>query len=285
MPGRVEGKVAFITGAARGQGRSHAARLAEEGADIIAVDILEDVPTAAYPMATKEDMDETVRLVEAHGRRILPIKADVRDPGQMRDAAAAGMAAFGHIDVLVANAGILSFDKTDFAAFTEVFGVDFLGVVNSVDAVAPHLQDGASLILTASTAAMLDGTTDRIGPGGMGYTSAKRAVARYAHDIARLFTARRIRVNVIHPFNTNTTLIQNDLMYKTFRPDLENPTQEDAIPAFASTSPMNVPWVEPLDISNAVLFLASDESRYITGMQLRVDTGQMLPTTTAGVAG
>jgi SDR family mycofactocin-dependent oxidoreductase len=285
MSGRVEGKVAFITGAARGQGRSHAQRLAEEGADIIAVDILENIETAAYSMSTQEDMDETVRLVEKTGRRILPIKADVREPGQMRDAAAAGIKEFGKIDTVVANAGILSFEPTAFQAFSDVFAVDFLGVVNTVDAVAPYLGEYASITITASTAAMLDNTTDAIGPGGMGYTSAKRAVSRYAHDIARLFTKDRIRVNVIHPFNTNTTLIQNDLMYKVFRPDLENPTREDAIPAFASTSPMGIPWLETIEISNAILFLASDEARYITGQQLRVDGGQMLPSTTAGVKG
>lgn len=285
MSGRVEGKVAFITGAARGQGRSHAQRLAEEGADIVAVDILEDIPTAAYPMATQEDMDETVRLVEKTGQRILPIKADVREPSQMRDAAAAGAAEFGRIDTVVANAGILSFEQTDFAAFSEVFGVDYMGVVNTVHATMPYLPDAASIIITSSTAALMENTTENIGPGGMAYTSAKRGVARYAHDIARILTGRRIRVNVIHPFNTNTTLIQNELMYKLFRPDLENPTREDAIPAFASTSPMGIPWMEPIEISNAVLFLASDESQYITGQQLRVDAGQMLSVTTAGIPG
>lgn len=285
MSGRVEGKVALITGAARGQGRSHAVRLAEEGADIVAVDILENIPTAAYPMSSQADMDETVRLVEALDRRIVPIKADVREPGQMRDAANEAVAQLGSIDILSANAGILSFNQDDFAAFSEVFAVDFMGVVNSVDAVAPHLREGASIIVTASTAALMENTVDRIGPGGMAYTSAKRAASRYAHDIARVFSSRRIRVNVIHPFNTNTMLIKNDLMYKTFRPDLDNPTLEDAIPAFEATSPMGIPWMEPRDISDAVLFLASDESRYITGMQLRVDTGQMLASITAGVSG
>ncbi|MGP2440097.1 mycofactocin-coupled SDR family oxidoreductase [Streptomyces sp. JW3] len=285
MPGRVDGKVVFITGAARGQGRSHAVRLAEEGADIVAVDILEDIPTAAYPMSTQQDMDETVRLVEALGRRILPIKADVREPGQMRKAAEAAATEFGRIDVLVANAGILSFEQEKFAAFSEVYGVDFLGVVHTVDAVMPYISESASIVITSSTAAMMENTTEKIGPGGMAYTSAKRAVARYAHDIARLLTGRRIRVNVIHPFNTNTALIQNPHMYKVFRPDLENPTREDAIPAFASTSPMGIPWMEPIEISNTVLFLASDESKYVTGQQLRVDAGQMLSVVSAGIPG
>ncbi|MEN2739560.1 mycofactocin-coupled SDR family oxidoreductase [Microbacterium sp. X-17] len=285
MTGRVEGKVALITGAGRGQGRSHAVRLAEEGADIIAVDILEDISTAAYEMSSQADMDETVRLVEALDRRIVPVKADVREPSQMREAVAKGIAEFGHIDIISANAGILSFDQEDFQAFTDVFGVDFLGVVNTVDAVAPHLTEGASIVITSSTAALMENTVEKIGPGGMAYSSAKRAAARYAHDIARVFASRRIRVNVIHPFNTNTRLIQNDHIYRLFRPDLENPTPEDAIPAFEATSPMGVPWMEPVDISNAVLFFASEESRYVTGMQLRVDTGQMLHLVEAGIPG
>lgn len=285
MAGRVEGKVALITGAARGQGRSHAVRLAEEGADIVAIDILEDIATAAYPMSAQADMDETVRLVEKTGRRILPIKADVREPGQMRAAAADAVAELGHLDIVIANAGILSFEQEDFAAFSDVFGVDCLGVINTVDAAMPHVGDSSSIIITSSTAALMEGTTERIGPGGMAYTSAKRAVARYAHDIARVLTPRRIRVNVVHPFNTNTSLIQNDSMYRIFRPDLENPTMEDAIPAFASTSPMSIPWLEPSDITDAVLFLASDESKYVTGMQLRVDAGQMLASTSSGIPG
>lgn len=283
MSGRVAGKVAFITGAGRGQGRSHAVRLAEEGADIAAVDILENIPTAAYSMATQEDMAETVRLVEALGRRIVPIKADVREPAQMRAAAEQAISKLGSIDIVSANAGILSFEQEGFEPFSEVFGVDYLGVVNTVDAVAPHLQAGASIVITASTAAMMSNSVDKIGPGGLAYSHAKKSISRYAHDIARIFAPMQIRVNVVHPYNTSTTLIHNQLMYDRFRPDLENPTIEDVTPAFASQSPMGVPWIEPVDISNTVLFLASDEARYVTGMQMRVDTGQMLSSISAGI--
>ncbi|MCX4816317.1 mycofactocin-coupled SDR family oxidoreductase [Streptomyces sp. NBC_01239] len=283
MSGRVEGKVAFITGAARGQGRSHAVRLAEEGADIIAVDLLEDIGTAPYPMATKEDLAETVRLVEATGRRIVARQADVRVLSQLQEAVDAGVAEFGKLDVVVAQAGILTMGTNTPQAFFDVVQVNLVGVLNTTTAAAPHLLPGASIILTGSTAALLKGSVDITGAGGLGYAHSKRHVARIGHDLASVYAAQRIRVNVIHPTNVDSGMMDNDFMYHAFRPDLDAPTREDMIPSLETKSPMGVPWLTPAEISAAVLYFASDESQWVTGQQLKLDGGQLLPVGDAGV--
>jgi len=278
--GRVQGKVAFITGAARGQGRSHAVRLAEEGADIIAVDLCHDIDTIGYPLSTPDDLKETARLVEAKDRRIVAVEADVRERAQLQAAIERGIAELGTVDIVVAQAGIAGM-KGDppLQAWTDVIDTNLLGVINAVHAALPHLQAGASIIATGSTAAYLNALpmmqvgTD---PGGVSYMVAKRMLSQYMHDLARELAPRQIRANVIHPTNVNTDMLQSDPMYKSFRPDLEHPTKEDATPAFYVQQAMPVPWIEPVDISNAVLFLASDEARYVTGMQLRVDAGGYL---------
>ena len=278
--GRVQGKVAFITGAARGQGRSHAVRLAEEGADIIAVDLCHDIDTLGYSLATPDDLKETARLVEAKDRRIVAVEADVRERAQLKAALEQGIAELGKVDIVVAQAGIAGM-KGDppLQAWTDVIDTNLLGVVNAANAALPHLGEGASIIATGSTAAymnalpMMQVGTD---PGGVAYMSAKRLLSQYMHDLARELAPRQIRANVIHPTNVNTDMLQSDPMYKSFRPDLEHPTREDATPAFYIQQAMPVPWIEPVDISNAVLFLASDEARYVTGMQLRVDAGGYL---------
>ncbi|MEV1025251.1 mycofactocin-coupled SDR family oxidoreductase [Streptomyces sp. NPDC050264] len=283
MSGRVEGKVALVTGAARGQGRSHAVRLAEEGADIIAVDLLEDIETAPYPMATKTDLEETVRQVEALGRRIIATQADVRDLGQLKTAVDQGVADLGGLHVVVAQAGILTMGLDTPQAFLDVVQVNLVGVINTVTAAAPHLESGASMILTGSTAALLSGSVDITGAGGLGYAHSKRHVARLGHDLARVYASRRIRVNVVHPTNVDTGMMDNEFMYKAFRPDLDAPTREEMIPSLASKSPMDMPWLAPSDVSEAVLYFASDASRWVTGQQLKLDAGQLLPMTDAGV--
>jgi SDR family mycofactocin-dependent oxidoreductase len=278
--GRVQGKVAFITGAARGQGRSHAVRLAEEGADIIAVDLCHDIDTLGYSLATPDDLKETARLVEEKDRRIVAVEADVRERAQLQAAVERGIAEFGKVDIVVAQAGIAGM-KGDppMQAWTDVIDTNLLGVINAVHAALPHLQAGASIVATGSTAAymnalpMMQVGTD---PGGVSYMVAKRMLSSYMHDLARELAPRQIRANVIHPTNVNTDMLQSEPMYKSFRPDLEHPTKEDATPAFYVQQAMPVPWIEPVDISNAVLFLASDEARYVTGMQLRVDAGGYL---------
>src|ERR1700722_323679 len=260
MSGRLEGKVAFITGAARGQGRSHAVRLAQEGADILAVDLMEQIESNPYPLATPEDMKETVRLVEAQDRRIIASKADVRSRDQLREAVANGVAQLGRLDFV---------DATD---------VDLIGVMNAVAVAIPNLPEYGSIIVTGSTAAMLPNTTDNpaMGPGSAGYGWAKNTLMGYVEQMALHLAPRFIRVNAVHPTNVNTHLLHNDGLYSMFRPDLEHPTREDVIPAFTYFQAMPIPYVEPVDISNLVLFLASDEARYITGQQIRVDAGSLL---------
>ncbi|MER5754576.1 mycofactocin-coupled SDR family oxidoreductase [Streptomyces sp. NPDC002088] len=283
MSGRVEGKVAFITGAARGQGRRHAVRLAEEGADIIAVDLLEDIETAPYPLANKADLDETVRQVEALGRRIIAKQADVRELRQLQAVVDQGVEELGGLDIVVAQAGILTMGTDTPQAFIDVVQVNLVGVINAVTAAAPHLQSGASVILTGSTAALLAGSVDIAGAGGLGYAHSKRHVARLGHDLARVYAGQQIRVNVIHPTNVETGMMDNEFMYHAFRPDLENPTREEMIPSLASKSPMNMPWLSPDDVAEAVLYFASDASRWVTGQQLKLDGGQLLPIGNAGV--
>jgi SDR family mycofactocin-dependent oxidoreductase len=278
--GRVQGKVAFITGAARGQGRSHAVRLAEEGAGIIAVDRCQDFETIGYPMATADDLKETARLVEEKGQRIVTAEADVRERSQLTAALEQGIAELGKVDIVVAQAGIAGMKgQPPLQAWTDVVDTNLLGTINAINAALPHLGEGASIIATGSTAAFINALpmmqvgTD---PGGIGYMVAKRMLSQYVHDLARELAPRKIRANVIHPTNCNTDMLQSEPMYKSFRPDLEHPTREDATPAFHVQQSMPVPWVEPGDISNMVLFLASDEARYVTGMQMRVDAGGYL---------
>lgn len=279
MAGRVAGKVAFISGIARGQGREHAVRLAAEGADVIGVDLCEDIETNRYPLATEADLAETVKLVEALDRRIIATKADVRDAAAIKAAVAAGVAEFGRLDIVVAQAGIcpLGGDLPP-AAFADVVDVNLVGVINTVHAALPYLTEGASIIATGSLAAFLSGSVDNpaSGPGGLGYGFAKRVVANYVNDLALCLGRSKIRVNAVHPSNTNTDMLQSAPMYAQFRPDLENPTREDAEASFPAMHLFPVPWVEPRDISDAVLYLASDESRFVTGMQLRIDAGAYL---------
>ncbi|MCT9083290.1 mycofactocin-coupled SDR family oxidoreductase [Streptomyces fulvoviolaceus] len=278
--GRVEGKVAFITGAARGQGRSHAVRLAEEGADIIAVDVCRDFETVGYPMATPEDLKETAHLVEEQGRRIVALQADVRDLPQLRGALDTGLAELGGLDIVVAQAGIAPLHgEPKLQAWCDAIDVDLIGTINAIQISLPHLREGASVIATGSTAALMDhGMVQSPGanPGGAGYAFAKRALSEYVHELARNLAPLNQRANVVHPTNVDTRMLQSEPMYKSFRPDLENPTRQDAEPGFAVQQAMPIPYVEPRDISNAVLFLASDEARYITGTQLRVDAGGYL---------
>jgi len=276
MTGRVEGKVAFITGAGRGQGRSHALRLAGEGADIVAVDYCTDIGTISYPMSTNEDLAETARLVEDLDRRITTIQADVRDLSAMAAAVQTAVADFGRIDIVCPNAGI-SADGPDQSvqAFADVVGVDLVGVLNTVNSALPVLKEGASIIVTGSVAAMLMGGVGAAA-GGVAYTLSKRTLIDYVRQLAVVLAPANIRINGIHPTNCNTMMLQHEDMYRVFRPDLEHPTREDAIPAFTTLQSMPVPWVEPADISNAVLFLASDEARYVTGQFLAVDAGALL---------
>lgn len=278
--GRVAGKVAFITGAARGQGRSHAIRLAEEGADIIAVDICKNYDTVGYAMATAEDLEETKNYVEKTGRRIVTAQADVRNEAELRSALDSGLAEFGKVDIVVAQAGIAAMKgQPAMQAWTDGINTNFVGTINAIQVALPHLKEGASIIATASAAALMDAhnkPNPGADPGGMGYMISKRLISEYVHALATELAVRGIRANVIHPTNCNTNMLQSEPMYRSFRPDLENPTRADAEPVFGVQQAMKVNFIEPEDISNAVLWLASDEARYVTGMQLRVDAGGYL---------
>jgi SDR family mycofactocin-dependent oxidoreductase len=280
MPGSLEGKVAFITGAARGQGRAHAVRMAEEGADIIAIDICKQIESNPYPLATPEDLLETARLVEKLDRRIVTRHADVRERSELRDAVAAGVAELGRLDIVVANAGILpmAMGDPDPMDFVDATDVDLLGVMNAVAVALPHLPDGASIIVTGSTAGMMPNTTDNpaMGPGSMGYGWSKRILISYTEQMALVLAPRFIRVNCMHPTNVNTHLINNDGIYQVFRPDIENPTWADVEPAFTQFQAMPIPYIQPEDVADLAAFLASDRSRYITGQQIRIDLGSLL---------
>ncbi|UFS57568.1 mycofactocin-coupled SDR family oxidoreductase [Subtercola endophyticus] len=272
--GRVEGKVAFITGAARGQGRSHAIRLAQEGADIIAIDACEDQPNIPYPGATEADLAETVRLVEALDRRIIATKADVRDFAALKAAVDDGVAQLGRLDIVSANAGIgveprLTEDVPE-EVWTDMLDVNLSGVWRAAKAAIPHMKaagNGGSIILTSSAAGL------RAYANAGAYVSAKHGVVGLMRTLALELAPHMIRVNSIHPTQVDTDMIQNEATYRLFRPDLEHPTREDFAPASQTMNALPIPWVEAIDISNAVLFLASDEARYITGVTLSVDAG------------
>jgi SDR family mycofactocin-dependent oxidoreductase len=266
--GKLEGKVAFITGAARGQGRSHAVRLAQEGADVIAVDLCGQIDTVPYPMATPEDLQQTVKEVEALDRRIVATQADVRDLSAMRDVVREGVAQLGRLDIVLANAGIAPMgDDTDpERAFRDVVEVNLTGVWNTVRAAAPVLVEqgnGGAIVLTSSTAGLkgIGGGS----PGGEGYTAAKHGVVGLMRTFATTLAPHRIRVNSVHPTGVNTPMIVNDFMAQWLA--------EAGDVQGALTNLLPVELVEPVDISNAIVFLVSDDARYVTGVTLPVDAG------------
>jgi (+)-trans-carveol dehydrogenase len=273
VAGRLAGKVAFITGAARGQGRSHAVRLAAEGADIIAVDLCGRVASVPYPLATPGDLAETVGQVEALDRRIIAAQADVRDYAGLKQALDEGVAQLGRLDIVSANAGILSYGlaaELDETTWQDMIDINLTGVWHTAKAAIPHLiagGRGGSIILTSS------GVTLKGTPNFAHYVSAKHGLVGLMRTLALELAPHSIRVNSLHPTSVGTDMAHNDMTYRLFRPDLENPTVDDVAATFRAMNALPVPWVEPADISNAVLFLASDEARYITGVPLPVDAG------------
>ncbi|HET6295189.1 MAG TPA: mycofactocin-coupled SDR family oxidoreductase [Kribbella sp.] len=273
--GRVEGKVAFITGAARGQGRSHAIRLAEEGADIIAVDIAAQIDSVPFPMATPDDLAQTVKEVEALDRRIVATQTDVRDYAALKAALDDGVAQLGRLDIVVANAGIGSFGAAvdlEEQAWQDMLDVNLTGYWHTAKAAIPHLRaaGGGSIIMTSS-AAGLKGYQHLAH-----YVSAKHGVVGLMRTLTNELGPDMIRVNSVHPTSVNTDMIHNKATYELFAPDLENPTKDQLVERFQAMNILPIPWVEARDISNAVLFLASDEARYITGVTLPVDAGSVV---------
>lgn len=277
MTGRVEGKVAFITGAARGQGRAHAVRLAEEGADIIAVDICKQIDSVRIPLSTPEDLAETADLVKGHNRRVYTAEVDTRDFDALKAAVDAGVEQLGRLDIIVANAGIgnggETLDKTGQDDWDDMIDVNLGGVWKTVKAGVPHILAGGrggSIILTSSVGGI------KAYPHCGHYVAAKHGVVGLMKTFAVELGAQNVRVNSVHPTNVNTPLFMNDGTMKLFRPDLENPGPEDVKVVGQLMHTLPIGWVEPEDIANAVLFLASDEARYITGVQLPVDGGSCL---------
>ncbi|MEU4839946.1 mycofactocin-coupled SDR family oxidoreductase [Nocardia testacea] len=278
MSGRVEGKVAFITGAARGQGRSHAVRLAQEGADIIAVDVCANVSGSdQIAPSTPADLAETADLIKGLGRRIITEQVDVRDFDALRAAVDSGVEQLGRLDIVVANAGIgnggETLDKTSEADWTTMIDINLSGVWKSVKAAVPHLLSGGrggSIVLTSSVGGL------KAYPNTGHYIAAKHGVVGLMRSFAVELGAHSIRVNSVHPTNVDTPMFMNENTMKMFRPDLDNPGVEDFRVVAQLMHVLPVGWVEPVDISNAVLFLASDEARYITGLPMTVDAGSTL---------
>ena len=278
MAGRVEGKVAFVTGAARGQGRSHAVRLAEEGADIIAVDVCGPIsPDSQIAPSNPDDLAQTADLVKNLDRRIVTAQVDVRDYDALKAVVDGGVEQLGRLDIVVANAGIgnggQTLDKTSEEDWDDMIGVNLSGVWKSVKAAVPHLisqGEGGSIILTSSVGGL------KPYPHTGHYIAAKHGVVGLMRTFAVELGHHSIRVNSVHPTNVNTPLFMNEGTMKLFRPDLESPGPDDMKVVAQMMHVLPVGWVEPVDISNAVLFLASDESRYVTGLPMTVDAGSML---------
>lgn len=278
MGGRVEGKVAFVTGAARGQGRSHAVRLAAEGADIIAVDVCKQISSNDdIPWATPDDLAETADLVKNLNRRIVTAEVDVRDYDALKAVVDGGVEQLGRLDIVVANAGIgnggATLDKTSEDDWRDMIDVNLSGVWKTVKAAVPHLLSsgrGGSIILTSSVGGL------KPYPHTGHYIAAKHGVIGLMRTFAVELGQHSIRVNAVCPTNVNTPLFMNEGTMKLFRPDLANPGPDDLAVAAQFMHVLPVGWVEPEDVSNAVLFLASDESRYITGLPVTIDAGSML---------
>lgn len=276
MAGRLEGKVAFITGAARGQGRSHAIRLAEEGADIIAIDLCKDIDTVSFPLATPADLDETIAKVEAVGRRILAVEVDVRDLDTMQKVVDDGVALFGRLDIVLGNAGIGSaggvLHEMEPQAWKDMIDVNLTGVWHTVRAAVPAViagGRGGSIVLTASTGAI------KGHPNVGHYVAAKHGVVGLMRSLAAELAGHDIRVNCVAPTQVNSPMVMNDPTFRLFRPDLEDPTVDDFAPASQATHMLPFPWVETVDISNAIVFLSSEEGRYITSHVLPIDLGAL----------
>jgi (+)-trans-carveol dehydrogenase len=275
MSGRVEGKVAFITGAARGQGRSHAVRLAQEGADIIAIDLCAQIDTVPYALSTPEDLDGTVELVESLGRRIVATQADVRDFDALKGAVDGGVAQLGRLDIVSANAGVSSYGRLeaiDAKTWQDVIDVDLTGVWHTAKAAIPHLRaaGGGAIVITSSSAGLK--ALENVGH----YTAAKHGVVGLMRALTLELAADRIRVNTIHPCSVDTLMIQNSATHELFAADIDerDRTPELLAEKFAALN-LLTPYVDPVDISNALLWLASDEARFVTGAALPVDAGQL----------
>lgn len=274
---RMAGKVALITGAARGMGRSHAVRLAQEGADVVAVDLCADVESAPYPGSGSQDLAATARLVEQLGRRVIARQADTRDLKALQDVVDEAIGEFGHIDVVCANAGISSFgfawELTE-ETWQEMIDVNLTGSWKTVKAVIPHMIErggGGSIVFISSVSGLIGV------PTMAHYTASKHGVVGLMRALAAELAQHNIRVNSVNPGNVDTPMVNNATMRKLFLPEIPDPTPEDADNAMKGMSALPVGWMDSRGISDAVLYLASDEARHVTGIALPVDAGMMIP--------
>lgn len=273
--GRFAGKVALVTGAARGQGRSHAQRLAAEGADVIAIDICADIPSVPYGQATPDQLTATAELIRAEGRRVAAVTADVRDAGALREAVAKAAADLGRLDVVVANAGIIQLKpalEITPEDWRDVIDVNLTGCWNTVSACLPHLvaRDRSSIVITSSAAGVK-------GPPNMAhYAASKSGLLGLMRSLASELGPRGVRVNAVLPTTVDTDMVHWPESYKVFRPDLDAPTRADVEPVFAALNVLPVPWITPADVTSAVCWLASDDARYVTGVALPVDAGTVI---------
>jgi SDR family mycofactocin-dependent oxidoreductase len=273
---RLAGKVAFVTGAARGQGRSHAVRLAAEGADIIAVDVCEQLESVAYPMSSGADLDETVAGVEAQGRKIIARQADVRDLAALQAAVDEGVAAFGRLDVVVANAGIATYApalELSELEWDEMVAVNLGGVWRTVRATVPHVKaggKGGSVIITSSASGL------RGIPNAAHYAAAKHGLVGLMKVLALEFGRDRIRVNTIHPTTVDTPMVQNEATLELFLPGRAEKSPEAFARIAQQLNVIPVPWIQPETVSDLVVFLASAEAQFITGASIPVDAGMAI---------
>ncbi|ABM13070.1 MULTISPECIES: mycofactocin-coupled SDR family oxidoreductase [Mycolicibacterium] len=272
----LQDKVVFVTGAARGQGRAHAVRFAEEGADVIAFDLCAQIDSVAYPMATPEDLDETVRLVEKTGRRIVAERGDVRDRDRLAEVVARGVAEFGRLDFVLANAGILPAagpQGLDITAFTDAIAVMLNGVYFTIEAALPALlrnPDGGAIVITSSAAGFTSVSTEfgTMSHGAAGYTAAKHGVIGVMRHFARSLAEKNIRVNSVHPGGVATPMVLNQAMADW----------SGEHPSFSAAQQplLRLPMMEPEAVSDAMVYLCGPSGRYLTGATLPLDAGQTL---------
>ena len=270
--GTVEGRVALVTGAARGQGRAHAIALANEGADIVVTDICADIATVPYSLGTAAELAETVALVEATGQRCLSMPADIRDTAGIGLVVEAGIEAFGTIDICVANAGVTGYGKfqeLDDDTWNDMIDVDLTGTFKTIRAVLPHMlkRRYGRIIATSSMAG-------RMGNANLAhYVAAKWGVIGMVKSLAMEVANKGITVNAIAPAAVDTPMLHNEAMYKLFCPDMDSPTREDVTPRYQAMNRLGVAWMDPEEISRAVLFVAADAASSMTGQVIEVSLG------------
>jgi (+)-trans-carveol dehydrogenase len=271
--GKLDGKVAFISGVARNQGRSHALTLAQEGADIIGFDICRKIDSSCHSGATESDLLETVRLVEKLGRRIVVSIADVREYDQVQGAFSKGLDELGRCDIVLANAGIFAsgkFWEIELDAWQEMIGINLTGVWHTVRAAAPTMiaqNQGGAIVITGSTES-LKGM-----PNTASYSAAKHGLTGLMRTMANELGEYGIRVNTVNPTCVETDMVLNRTVFELFRPDLVNPTREEVSASFAATNIIPVDFIPPRAVSEAILYLVADTGKYVTGVPLPVDAG------------